>query len=71
MLKKLSAGAWISLIAAVLTLVSVILYTVNINSEGYFKNASVTNLTVYAILALILFLAAAALGQVKDRKSVV
>ncbi|MCI8539488.1 MAG: hypothetical protein HFF18_12680 [Oscillospiraceae bacterium] len=65
MLKKLSAGAWISLIAAVLTLVSVILYTVNINSEGYFKNASVTNLTVYAILALILFLAAAALGQVK------
>lgn len=63
--KKLSVGAWIALVAAVLSLVSVILYTVNISSEGYFQNASVSNLTVYAVLAIVLFAGAVALGQLK------
>lgn len=64
-IKKLSVGAWIALVAAVLSLVSVILYTVNISSEGYFQNASVSNLTTFAVLAIVLFVGAALLGQLK------
>lgn len=63
--KKLPVGAWIALVAAVLSLISVIVYTVNINSEGYFQNASVSNLTVFAVLAAVLFVGAAVLGQLK------
>lgn len=63
--KKLSVGAWIALVAAVLSLISVIVYTVNINSEGYFQNASVSNLTAFVVLAIVLFVGAAVLGQLK------
>lgn len=64
-IKKFSVGAWITLAAAVLALVSVIVYTVNIGSAGYFQNAAVSNLTVYCILAAVALAAAIALGQVK------
>ena len=37
-IKKFSVGAWITLVAAVMALVSVIVYTVNIGSAGYFQN---------------------------------
>jgi len=60
--KKLSVGAWVALVTAVLALVSVIVYTVNISSEGYFQNASVTNLAVFCILAVVMLAAAVALG---------
>lgn len=63
--KKLSAGAWIALVAAVLSLVSLIAYIVNISSEGYFQNASVTNLALFCVLAIILLVAAVALGQLR------
>lgn len=64
-IKKFSAGAWITLAAAVLALVSVIVYTVNIGSAGYFQNAAVSNLTVFCVLAAIALAAAVALGQLK------
>ena len=51
-IKKFSVGAWITLVAAVMALVSVIVYTVNIGSAGYFQNAAVSNLTVFCVLAV-------------------
>lgn len=64
-IKKFSVGAWITLAAAVLALVSVIVYTVNIGSAGYFQNAAVSNLTMFCLLAAIALAAAIALGQLK------
>lgn len=64
-IKKFSVGAWITLAAAVLALVSVIVYTVNIGSAGYFQNAAVSNLTVFCILAAAALVIAVVLGQVK------
>jgi len=63
--KKMSVGAWIALVTAVLALVSVIVYSVNIGGEGYFKNASVSNLVPFCILAVLMLAAAIALGQLK------
>ena len=65
LVKKQSVGAWITLVAAVLALVSVIVYAVNVAGEGYFKNASVTNLVLYSVLAIILLLAVIVLAQLK------
>mgnify|MGYP001031491361 FL=1 len=64
-IKKFSVGAWITLVAAVTALVSVIVYTVNINSAGYFQNAAVSNLAVFCVLAVVALVAAIVLGQVK------
>lgn len=63
--KKQSAGVWVALVAAVLTLASVIVYAVNIGSPGYFQNASVANLIVYSVLAIVLLLAVIALAQLE------
>ncbi len=64
-IKKFSVGAWITLVAAVMALVSVIVYTVNISSAGYFQNAAVSNLAIFCVLAVVALAAAVALGQVK------
>lgn len=58
MLKKISVGGWIACAAAVLTLISLIVYSTNIGGEGYFKNASVNNLTLWTVLALIMLVCA-------------
>lgn len=63
--KKLSAGAWVALVAAILALASIIVYAVNIGSAGYFQNASVANLVTYSVLAIVLLLAVIVLGQLK------
>jgi len=60
MLKKISVGGWITCAAALLTLVSLIVYAANISGAGYFQGASVTNLVLFAVLAIVLFLAAIA-----------
>ena len=62
MLKKISVGGWITCAAALLTLVSLIVYSSNIARAGYFQGAAVTNLTLFAILAIVLYVAAVALG---------
>lgn len=61
--KKFSAGAWFSIVAAVLAIVSFVIYSVNIGSEGYFQNAAVkaVPLTWAAVAALAV---AVALGMV-------
>ncbi len=65
MLKKQSVGTWLNAIVVVLTLVSLIVYGVNISSEGYFKNASVTNLILYGVIAMVMLAAVIVLAQVK------
>lgn len=65
LIKKQSVGAWVTLVAAILALASIIVYAVNIGSAGYFQNASVSNLIPYAVLAIVLLLAVIALGQLK------
>ncbi|MCR5664915.1 MAG: hypothetical protein K6G17_08615 [Oscillospiraceae bacterium] len=58
MLKKISVGGWIACAAALLTLVSLIVYSSNIGAEGYFKNASVSGLVLWTILALVMLVVA-------------
>lgn len=62
-LKKFSAGAWITCCAAVLTLVSLIVYAVNVSAAGYFQGATVSNLVLFLILAIVALLVAIVLGQ--------
>lgn len=70
MIKKLSVGAWITCLAVIASIVSVVLYTSNINSEGYFKNAEVTNLMLFSILAIAALLCAIILKLISDNKIV-
>lgn len=62
-IKKLSVGAWITLAAAVLTVVALIVYAVNITGAGYFQNAAVANLVPICILAVAALVIAIVLGQ--------
>lgn len=62
-LKKVSVGGWISVVTAILAIVSVIVYNVNVSGEGYFQNASVTNLVLFALLAAVMLLAVVVLSQ--------
>jgi len=61
MLKKISVGGWLTCAAALLTLISLIVYSSNIASEGYFQGAAVTNLVLFAVLAIVLYVGAVAL----------
>ena len=61
MLKKLSVGAWITVLAAIMVLVSLIVYSANVSGEGYFQGKSVSGMTLWLILAVVLLLAAIAL----------
>lgn len=64
-IKKFSVGAWITLAAAALALVSVVVYAVNIGSAGYFQNAAVSNMIPLCALSAAALAAAVALGQLK------
>lgn len=64
-IKNFSVGAWITAASALLTLAALIVYAVNINSQGYFQGASVAGLVLYGAIAAIAMLAAVALGQLK------
>ena len=67
--QKLTAGSVIAIVAAVLTVVSYIVYAVNLGSAGYFQGAAVAQmpLTWAAVAALV---AAAALSLVKAEGAV-
>ena len=64
-IKKQSAGVWVNLIAAILALASLIVYGVNISSEGYFQNATVSSMMNYGIPAIILLVLVIILAQLK------
>lgn len=65
MIKKQSFGIWFNLVVAVLTVVSLIVYGVNISGEGYFKGASVGNLILYGVIAIIMLAAVIVLAQLQ------
>ena len=62
--RKQPAGVWAALLAAILALVSVIVYQVNISSAGYFQNAAVTNQILYSVLAIVMLVVVVVLAQV-------
>lgn len=64
-IKKFSAGAWVSCITAVLALVALIAYGMNVSGAGYFHNASVTNLVLFNILAIVGMAAVIVVGQLE------
>ena len=64
-IKKQSAGVWVNLIAAILALASLIVYGVNISSEGYFQNATVSSMMNYGIPAIVLLVLVIVLAQLK------
>lgn len=65
MIKKQTVGIWFNILAAVITLVSVIVYSVNISGKGYFHDASVNGLIAYCVIAVIMLAAVVALAQIK------
>ncbi len=67
-MKKLSVGAWFTCIAVVLAIVAFFVYTSNIGGEGYYKDASVTNLPLMIWGAVICLVAAVALYMAADGK---
>ena len=64
-IKKQSAGVWVNLIAAILAVASLIVYGVNISSEGYFQNATVSSMINYGIPAIFLLVLVIVLAQLK------
>ena len=66
MKKKFTAGAWIATVAAVLAIVSFVIYSVNIGGDGYFQNAAVTAMPLtWAAVACLA--AAVVLGMVESK----
>ena len=60
--KQMSFGAWLTSVAAVITLASIIVYIINISSEGYFQNATVTNLVFLNVVSLLAYAGAVVIG---------
>ena len=64
-IKKFSVGAWITCAATLISLVALIIYSINIAGEGYFQGRSVKGLVLWSILAILMLLIAIVLRQVK------
>ncbi|MBR3020100.1 MAG: hypothetical protein IKH57_24025 [Clostridia bacterium] len=69
-MKKLTAGVWITCVAAVLAIAALCVYGVNIGGEGYYKDAAVNNFTLVVCGAVLCLAAAIALYQFKGGKVV-
>ena len=69
--KKLSAGAWLSIVTCVLSLAALVAYLINTSAVGYFQNATVSNLVLMVVGAAVLEAAAVGLSMVKGAKKVV
>jgi lysylphosphatidylglycerol synthetase-like protein (DUF2156 family) len=69
--KKLSAGAWLSIVTCVLSLAALVAYLINTSAAGYFQNATVSNLVLMVVGAAVLEAAAVVLSMVKGAKKVV
>jgi len=61
-LKKCGVGSYLTCLAFLLTIVSWILYGVNVNSAGYFQGQSVPFVVLFNIFALLCFLLALVLA---------
>ena len=61
---KLSLGSKVTCLTALLTLVALIVYAINVNGSGYFRKASVYGLVVMTLLAVLCYVGAILLKQV-------
>ena len=52
-MKKQTAGSGITFVAFVLSIVAIIVYNVNINSAGYFENATVPEAGMYNVFGIV------------------
>lgn len=66
--KKLSAGAWLSIVTCVLSLAALVAYLINTSAVGYFQNATVSNLVLMVVGAAVLEAAAVVLSMVRARR---
>ena len=69
--KKLTVGAWINCAAAILSLISLIVYTMSVNNAGYFQNQSVANMLLYVVVAAALFAGAVIIAQLDKQGAAV
>ncbi|MBQ8161872.1 MAG: hypothetical protein IJ083_14165 [Clostridia bacterium] len=69
-MKKLSVGAWFTLCAAILAILAFVMYTVNVNGEGYYKAAAVANLPLAVWGAVACLVCAVVLHIVADNKAI-
>ncbi len=62
-LKKQTAGTYITFLAFILSIVSVIIYNVNINAAGYFQNATVAGALTCNLVGIVILFVILALAQ--------
>lgn len=62
-IKKQRVGTWISFAVTVLSIVSLIIYSLNCSMEGYFKDMSNGLITILSVSAIIISVAAIVLAQ--------
>jgi len=67
--RKLSVGKIFAAIAVVLTIVSLILYLVNVSAAGYFQNAAVKNEVLFSVLAIAALVLALVIANVLGGKA--
>ena len=63
-IKRQTAGSWITFITLVLAVVSLIVYNVNVNGEGYFQNSTVPQAVTYMIITIALLAVVVILAQI-------
>lgn len=69
MVKKLNAGAWIVIVAAVLMLVATILFQVSVGtSQQYFDTASNGGIIALDVVGIVLALAAVVVSQIRSEE---
>ena len=62
-IKKQTAGVWMACATLLLACISLIVYKVNVSSEGYFVGKTVAGATKYSVVAIILLLVAIVCAQ--------
>ena len=63
-MKKQTIGSCITFIAFVLSIVAIIVYSVNINSAGYFQNATVPEAVMYNVIGIVVLAVVLVLSQI-------
>ena len=64
LIKRQSAGIWMTLVTLILAIASFVIYNVNIHSAGYFENASSPYAVNYLVIAMVLMVVAIVIAQI-------
>lgn len=67
MIKRQTAGSWVTFITLILAVVSLIVYNVNVNGEGYFQNSTVPKAVTYMIITIAILAVVVILAQVNAK----